>query len=158
VGLPELPSQGARAVGGAITGANVKLVFLDFDGVIVTQKTRYMKGDPECIAALNRIVETTGAAVVVSSCWRLGMNVVELRELLRDWGFEGKVIDRTAAMLPDRGNEIAAWLESCPRDVERFVILDDDADMVHLKPRLIQTSGDIGLTEDDAARAIAMLK
>jgi hypothetical protein len=55
-----------------------------------------------------------------------------------------------------RGREIQAYLNNAA-GVESFVIIDDDDDMEHLKPHLILTPFEIGLTEADADRAIAML-
>jgi hypothetical protein len=59
-----------------------------------------------------------------------------------------------------RGQEIQAWLDGAPRygiEVESFVILDDDSDMVHLADRLVKTSFETGLLDEHVDRAIAML-
>ena len=137
----------------------MNLIFLDFDGVIVTRKTRYLAGDEQCIAALNRLTDATCAGLVVSSCWRVGREVIDLRELLKGWGVKARVVDRTPHLgwNATRGEEISAWLESYSRDVAGFVILDDDDDMGSLSSRLIRTRFDIGLTEADADKGIAAL-
>jgi hypothetical protein len=41
--------------------------------------------------------------------------------------------------------------------VESFVILDDDADMEHLLPRLVQTSMDDGLQDRHVEKAVEIL-
>jgi hypothetical protein len=144
----------------------VSVLFLDVDGVLVNLKSLQQrralmeKADPGCVAALNRILDTTKARVVVSSCWRIGRNLPELRELLRDWGVKATVIGRTPNLGTSRGSEIAAWLKEFEqsRDVASIVILDDDRDMDELSKFLVQTEFEPGLTEADADRAIAVLK
>ena len=135
----------------------MNLIFLDIDGVLVTARTRWNEADQQCVTALNRIIRTASTGIVVSSCWRVGREVIELRELLLGWGVIAKVIDRTGEMRGSRGEEINVWLEAYSREVEKFVILDDDADMAHLVDRLVRTKSDVGLTEADADRAIRML-
>jgi hypothetical protein len=114
------------------------------------------------VAALNRILADTGALIVVSSSWRIGMNVIELREMLKEWGVVGKVLDKTPVhgFGDNRGDEIAAWLadyEKFRDKPESFVILDDDADMNGLSPFLVRTLFAAGLTEADADKAIEKL-
>ncbi len=143
----------------------MKLIFLDFDGVILNARSfhvcsgREAIADPICIAALNRITGTTGAEIVVSSSWRLGTPLIELRRLLKEWGAQADVIGRTpfTEYSRTRGSEIAEWMRDCPRDVEAFVILDDDDDMGHLKDRLVLTDFNEGLTDSHADQAIQML-
>ena len=55
-----------------------------------------------------------------------------------------------------RGIEIQTWLDENP-GVEKFIILDDDSDMVHLMPHLLQTDGEFGLTNEIADKAIKRL-
>lgn len=137
----------------------LKIIFLDVDGVLINNKNkkRWDEPDPECVAQLNRVIEATGASIVLSSCWRVGRSVVECRELLAGWGVTGKVIDRTPELHLERGCEIAAWLAAYPRDVESFVIIDDDKDMVNLLYALVQTDFREGLTPLHADRVIARL-
>lgn len=148
----------------------MKLIFLDVDGVLINGNVptpipipvppAWSTPDPACIAALNRITDATKAGIIVSSCWRIGRTVIELRELLISWGVTGKVLDRTGDMLhnQNRGAEIAKWLESYPRDVESFVILDDDSDMGSLLSNLVQSEFRIGLTPVLAEQAIRILE
>lgn len=62
----------------------MKVIFLDFDGVMDTayydnylnymglpEKDKYgVVFDPDCIANLRRIIDETGAGIVVSSTWK----------------------------------------------------------------------------------------
>jgi len=152
----------------------MKVVFLDFDGPIIPIQSHQNKRGlrekawPPCIAALNRITDSTGAKIVISRSWRWGSDGSNAKMLLKQWGVTGEIIGITpileTAWKPDnklwiavpRGREIASWL-SDNKECDSFVILDDDDDMEDLKPRLIQTPFEIGLTEQDADRAIEML-
>lgn len=143
----------------------MKVIFLDFDGVLHNRESIIhgsglaSHAHPECVAALNRIVEETGAKIVVSSMWRMGCNVSELREMLGEWGFEGEIIGKTPFNNWGlRGYEIQDWLNKWQDEsVDNFVILDDDSDMAHLKPKLVQSTFTWGLTEQLADIAIAKL-
>lgn len=53
--------------------------------------------------------------------------------------------------------EIQAWMDSHSERCDRFVILDDDDDMAHLIPNLIQCNGGDGLTTDVADAVIETL-
>jgi hypothetical protein len=151
----------------------MKIIFLDIDGVLTGKETTdlhfrripyngktFYQLDTENIARLNRITRATGAKIVVSSTWRKGRSMLELRYILSvHHGVEAEIIDATPVLWKYRGHEIQAWLdENAVRErVERFVILDDDSDMEHLMPFLVKTSTHIGLTDKDVERAIALL-
>jgi hypothetical protein len=137
----------------------VKIVFLDFDGVLVNRETLASGfpgyGHPDCVAALNLILASTRAHIVVSSTWRMdGLDAV--REHLERWGVRGPVVDITPRQFTSRGREIEAWLKDNP-GIKDFVILDDDSDMDPYMDRLVQTKFNPGLTMRDAIRAIALL-
>jgi hypothetical protein len=128
------------------------IIFLDFDGVlnnqlfyVNTKGTRTVDLDPENVKRLNEIISATQSRVVVTSTWRLGRTVHELQSILESVGFEGEVIDKTKDLRRGedgdsilRGNEIHAWMKSNPAvlgcsywDYNRYVILDDDSDMLY---------------------------
>lgn len=77
----------------------MRIVFLDFDGPIIpimshTNHRVSGKGTQAwsaCVLALNRITETTGARIVVSSTWRWD-GFEKTNERLKDWGVTGKPI------------------------------------------------------------------
>lgn len=159
----------------------MKICFLDFDGVLISRqsflrKEKGQRAEPtqETITALNHFFDLTGAKVVVSSVWRLGRPSKWLQCVLDAWGVRAEIIGKTPELIQtkngiymgkERGHEIQAWLrqhsEREPRDpvddVQGFAIVDDDADMAHLKPWLVQTDFETGFTMQDAERAIAML-
>lgn len=75
---------------------NMKIVFLDIDGVLVNIESLKRgsglraKAHPDCVNALNKIISETDARIVVSSTWRAG-GVKYMRETLKLWGVEAKV-------------------------------------------------------------------
>ena len=156
-----------------------RIVFLDFDGVLnshayarrLGREQDVMGLDEDAVSRLNRLVTEGGFPdVVVSSSWRHGRTVHQLRELLHRAGFSGCVVGKTpdCAHTPEgglwrgamRGNEVQSWLDLAPLydvEVTQFVIIDDDSDMAHLADRHIKTAFETGLTDADVDRAIKML-
>ncbi len=159
----------------------MKVCFLDFDGVLNSEpflrSTPYQVGrmpededsavDPANVARLNRLAQS-GVKFVVSSAWRWGRTVEQLRGILERRGFVGEVVDKTPEFIersngklwiaPERGHEIQAWLNANTDGTARIVILDDNADMAHLRPKLVQTRFETGLTDADVDRAISILQ
>ena len=148
----------------------MKVIFLDFDGVLNSHKWiganqhlfksnqlfMHSDVDSEAVARVQRIVDATGAKVVVSSTWRRFNSIGELRRVLKKHGFTGEVISTTPTHGGPRGTEIQSWLNDNP--VEGFVIVDDDSDMVHLMNKLVQTTFDLGLQDEHVDKAIAVLQ
>lgn len=164
----------------------MKLLFLDIDGTmnclasvqLVMESDGYEKGKtnlfrafaPWSLAALTRILEETGAQIVISSSW--GHTAIPV---LQEQGISAPILGVTPYLnhkqgeiwvAHTRGQEIAAFIENftaLQADATRFVvshicILDDDGDMGDLCPALVQTEhGERGLTDEHAERAIAML-
>jgi hypothetical protein len=121
----------------------MKVIFLDIDGVLnhekwyrkrhqeikmddVVSHYPFYEFDPESINQLNRIIDETGANVVISSTWRHGRTIEQLQEILEKVGFRGVIIDKTPSFYikgvdengekfsytVPRGCEIDSWLES----------------------------------------------
>ena len=147
------------------------ILFLDIDGVLnnFTHTAWMLHGpkasnrrlgwlDPAAVDRLNRVVSTTGCRLVLSSTWRIfGRPIVQ--RALTDAGLRHNLWSETPWFsFPGRrrGHEIQAWLNA-HRPVERFVILDDDADMLHLHRHLVQTRPDDGLTNIETMAAIRLL-
>ena len=123
-----------------------KYILLDFDGV-VTSKTYTMKCyrerareniygmdwfDPECVEALKKIVDDTGAKIVVSSSWR-DLRIEQLQILTKKEAIE-------------------QWIKQHPDDC--YVILDD-ADLGI--ENQVRTDPNTGLVKEDVDRAISLL-
>lgn len=146
----------------------MKIIFLDIDGVLnytecwvkpEHKNKGCLKWDANCVKQLNRIIQETGAKIVVSSTWRL-INY-DYYVLTKEMDIEGEFIGKTINLGDDgtRGDEIKDWLNN--NEVNQFIIVDDDPDneMGDLKEYLIQPIGVIdGLTKKLADKAIEKLK
>jgi hypothetical protein len=148
------------------------IIFLDIDGVICTRKgagwTRFGKPiyksrirrpvraiDGNTVASLNRLCIQSGAAVVITSMWRLDRDVPAI---LRTVGFTGTIHEswRTDADGPTRGDEIRRWLEANGNPVH--VVIDDKAsELADFRERLVLTDNYSGLSRLDVDRAIHLL-
>lgn len=146
-----------------------RILFLDFDGVLNSIAFMRRAGtgglwpiDKESIPHLQRIVDATDCSIVISSSWRIGRQLGELRRLLLLAGFRSTahVIGRTP--LSDtgrqRGHEVQEWLDLHVGELvaERYVCLDDGSDFLIHQP-LVQTNIEVGLQPADADRCIAIL-
>lgn len=124
----------------------MKVIFLDIDGVLnVYPQGRDKFGSKfhkEFEENLKHIIDETGAKIVISSTWRMsGLEV--MKEMWKHRHLPGEVIDITpleTVIIEEnddmsrhddvwRGHEIKHWLEN-HTDVENYVILDDDSDML----------------------------
>lgn len=154
----------------------MNLVFLDVDGVLnysTMKKDRPPDGSAwfrDRVAWIcsdrTKLLNQVHAHFVLSSSWRYMVEVEVMQRMLSYRGFTGRLVGRTpkAGELKNkerivtpvpRGHEIAEYLDANPAD--RFAILDDNADMAHLKHRLVQTDPSEGLTQADVDRVKEML-
>ena len=115
------------------------VIFLDFDGVMVTDRYQDQltdagsplrdgygaKFDPACVELLKEIIDATDAGIVVTSTWKMDMGLDGLQQM---WGgryLPGKVVGVTPDIDPiHRGDEVQAWLDAHPTAV-RYAIIDD---------------------------------
>lgn len=145
------------------------IVFLDIDGVLndhdYNETSQSNSMIPECVERLNRILSETDARIVLSSAWRYmligkAMSVIGFDYLLRTHGVvANRLVGRTPAdeEIKERGWQIQQWRKENDHS-GRYVVIDDmDLHISKLHP-FVQTDGDIGLTDADADKAIAILK
>ena len=155
----------------------MKVIFLEVDGVLnsehshsIDKNDNWMENEvsDNHIQWLKKIVDETGAKIVLSSSWRhyhpkaTGSNTITdplfkvLDRKLREAGLE--IIDITPDLRGKmRGLEVQEWLNA-HLDVTKYVILDDDADFtVEQKPFFVNTTFKYGLTEILAIKAINIL-
>lgn len=145
-----------------------KLIFLDVDGVLNNQTwalkmfkeegVRVYSEDileDRALRLLKRLVDETGAKIIVSSAWRkIPGSYDALKAQLNHYGLS--VAGDTPYAGGVRGDDISAWFNRNPGDY-RYVILDDDSDMDGHMEHLVQTDFDTGLTYDIVERCISML-
>jgi len=166
-----------------------KLVFLDFDGVLNSsgfaahlyendEPAQDSMGldlfDPKAVERVNRIVDATGARIVVTSPWRY-LGLAKLQKLWRERELHGEIIGMTSLHVVDelilekgvewleretdgspRSEEIAHWLKSYNINAN-YVILDDLPMPKALQPHFIQTNPICGLTDAQATKAVEIL-
>jgi len=155
-----------------------KLIFLDVDGVMNNLKyiksiadgfdNPYKQMDPAAVKLLNKITDTTGAKIVISSTWRLQFTdePIALALLINGYGITGSVIGMTDDQGPSRVNEIYRYYDHYRPD--QFVIFDDDwmlqpgcsdyekmADFI--TGHFLKTHFDLGLTDRHVRKAIEIL-
>ena len=156
----------------------MKVVFLDFDGVITTPDSHY-KPMREKVELVRRVLDATDSVIVLSSSWRPYWK--------EDYTQEG-IIQRirvnpyydisVETLFPyiigctsrisnsirqnrvnPRGYEIESYLNEHP-EIESYVIIDDDnIDSVSpdMSSQIVYTNHFDGITEEDADRAIEIL-
>jgi hypothetical protein len=133
------------------------LIFLDFDGVLNNQAS-LLEGVHICadkVILLRNFCEQYDCSIVISSYWREGRTLQELKDILMHVGFYCP--HRIIGMTPvsdskdgnftgyDRGYEIEKWLHYQNEDYH-YVILDDECDMLEYQmSRLVKIDSNIGL-------------
>lgn len=142
------------------------VIFLDMDGVLSTPRAYVAQMDlphpdrwidPVAVRYLNVLCRAAGAAVVISSTWRLHETGDRFAANLARWGFAGALHSdwRTKRLEGLRGDEVREWLSRHP-EVQRHVILDDDADFYADQP-LVLTDPDGGMMREHLRAALAVL-
>ena len=162
-----------------------KVIFLDIDGVLNTKwwytqmdrntpKDKYGYAfDPRSVANLKKILDETGADIVISSSWK-SFGLSELEEMWQERGLPGKLIGITPNSVSDemllnadldhmelfhiRGMEIKEWLDKHGKNVSHYVIIDDMDNMLQeQQPHFVWIDPEVGITEGNAVQAIMVL-
>lgn len=172
-----------------------KLVFLDFDGVLNNSEFaahQYKNDesaqdsmgldlfDPKAIEYMNRIIDATGAKIVITSSWRY-LGLAKLQKLWKERGLHGEIIGMTSLHVVDelilekgtewleretngspRSEEIAHWLKTYDINATyginaNYVILDDLPMPKELQVHAIQVNPQFGLTDQHVKQAIKIL-
>lgn len=148
----------------------MNIIFLDIDGVLNCQLFYTEQGKnnggtycenqicKERVSWLNALCLDVDAKVVISSTWRLGRTVDELKSIFLEVGGTFEIIDKTPNLRHEgcvRGNEIYHWVEKnrellgvmSASDFHTYVIIDDDSDMLlWQREHFFQTDSYSGLT------------
>lgn len=127
----------------------MKVIFLDIDGVLATNKQYMMNRkkfwdknsiakdtripypfDPKCVKIFNEILDTTGADIVLSSDWKLHFSLVELETIFMFNGVNKSPIDITTNDVVSFGNlvrnrafQIGEYIQT--HKITNYVVLDD---------------------------------
>ena len=129
--------------------------------------------DPNSVANLKRIVEDTGAEIVISSSWKC-MGLSQMEDMWRDRNLPGRIIGITPNSVSDemllnadidsielfhiRGEEIKEWLMKHAKRVSSYAIIDDMDNMLpEQQSHFVQTNPEVGITEGDADTIITIL-
>lgn len=163
-----------------------KVIFLDIDGVLNTKwwytqmdrntpKDKYGYAfDPNAVANLKRIIDETGADIVISSSWK-SYGLSELEDMWQDRGLPGKLIGITPNSVSDemllnadldhmelfsiRGMEIKEWLSKNGKRVGNYVIIDDMDNMLpEQQSHFVQINSEVGISKDDVKNVIKILE
>ena len=141
-----------------------KVIFLDVDGVLNNSISRYELGyeafDPIALFHLARIIQETGAKIVISSTWR---SIPHNYRLLLAALTKKKIVDNVVGLTPElslsdeRWREIVGWLNQ--HDVKRFAVIDDlkGAAVPNAPYSFFLTEDESGLTEEIADSVILHL-
>lgn len=142
----------------------MRVLFLDVDGVL--NRTGFHPGEsvglrswiePELARRLSDVLRTTGAVIVLSSDWRRGRDLQQLRDELNAAGIEGSLLGVTPVLGGEaRWREIESWMSEHAVGPEAIVIVDDGYDMGALGARFVRASPLSGF-DADVARAIVAL-
>lgn len=154
----------------------MKIIFLDFDGVMVTDRYQAQltdsncplrddygaKFDPVCVENLRLIIDATDADIVVISTWKMEMGLDDIQKMWDARQLPGKVIGVTPDIDPvHRGDEIQAWLDANPGAV-RYAIIDDTPFLDFFReeqlPHLFKVDERTGLDEKTVTKVIELLK
>lgn len=162
------------------TSKPTKIIFLDVDGVLNSesffiqeeqkQKIKVNQGlsiDFKKVKLLNKIVEATGAKIVISSTWRLNHYDL-LLSLFSTYGFKGEILGKTEkghCFNCVRGNLILQWMKTNENligipyyNYYNYVILDDSTDMLYWqRNNFVNINNKIGLNKRNARKAIKIL-
>lgn len=148
----------------------MKVIFLDFDGVLNSEK--YVKTcghygviiNPAKMILLKKIVDTTYAKIVLSTSWREHWEHMEedcdetgrrIHQIFKEYQIE--IFDKVSK-IRRREDAIKAWLDAAS-DVSNYLVLDDMFLYAEfLEGHFIRTSNfRDGLSEEDVLQAISML-
>lgn len=145
----------------------MKIIFLDIDGVLVTRRLGVFEDN--LLASLKRVVDETGAVIVLSSDWRRHPAArLEAKRVLGTVGLS--FISYTPIMsahIAQRPTEIMQWKKDFKQRsdsdrVTNWVAIDDRALLEerhgsYLRGHFVQTAPIRGLTEMAADECISIL-
>ena len=155
----------------------MKVIFLDFDGVITIPETKWHIS-LEHIKRIKKICDETDAKLVISSSWQryAGTKNETRKERVENWlngilmkGYRGVIkkffkdytYDMSGRFYGEygnvRGSDIKSWLKRNP-NVNNYVIIDDEGDMLDEQLfNFVQTDWVFGIQDREVKLAIDVL-
>lgn len=145
----------------------MKIIFLDFDGVLNIHKGMFYKS---CVDNLNYIINKTSAKIVISSSWREYNSIEQLKNTLEEHGFKYK--NNIIGVLPilidyvdnhgfpvekSRKDEIDEYLKMNQDMIDNYLIIDDNIFENMREMSYVETDWDTGLDVESALIAIGEL-
>lgn len=129
----------------------MKIIFLDLDGPIFNNGVLINNA----LHCLNELIRLTGAKIVVTSDWRIGKTLEQIKELISST--LGENISKEVMGITDviyhnnvevaRAAEIQYWLDSSSENITRYVIIDDNESAALLSSAMnFVKVGDAGIT------------
>lgn len=149
------------------------LILLDIDGVMVPanswKKPEFHEDgfsifSPKSVQALQKIIAATNAQILLTTSHKDKYSLPEWRDMFQSRGILVNEISRLSPneLNSNRKDEVLNWYHTSHKSREHFVIIDDDKLLNDLPPNikenLVLTSSSIGLTDELADHAIAILK
>lgn len=154
----------------------MKIIFLDIDGVLNSRAYDRKRNwneqtdiDETRLPLVKKIVDETGAKIVLSSTWRehwdkdsekCDNDGVYIIKTFAKFGLE--IYDKTPniGLYAERYNEINTWLDNVQEVIESFVIIDDYRyGWKELADNFVKTNPNfgLGLEEEHVLKAIEIL-
>lgn len=146
-------------------------VLLDIDGVMVPATSwrpleilddGFTSFSSKSTLALQKIISETNATIMLTTSHKFSFSLVQWEKIFQKRGIYTSIgrLNYNVFFL-NRKEEILSWLNENPK-VKDFVIIDDDKSLnglpTSLKSKLILTSPMVGLTDELATDAIAILQ
>lgn len=155
----------------------MKIIFLDVDGVLNTEKSRsrcgnYIGIDNDKLLRVKRIVIETGAKIVLVSTWKQNWERLQGRKIYRDKSADYldrkfrkiglTVYDKTSDWVEgkylSRGEGVLEYIYR--KRIKTFAIIDDyqfDYDGCGLTDCYVKINNKIGITDENVQQAMGIL-
>lgn len=141
-----------------------KIIFLDFDGVLVpydSEDERDYFGtifNNQCVESLHNIIIQTKAKIVVISSWTNYLSLIKLKLMWKYRKMPGMIVGRIKNDSVDRSAKIDTWLRKNPTN--NYIIIDDmgacQFGLLH-RFHIVQPKTRVGLSKKESILAIEKL-
>jgi len=136
----------------------MKVVFLDIDGVLVTDTCHVWEFSREAIENLEVILESSGCQIVISSSWaHRGRDTVIEKFQKNGFDLEPHLHEDWTSQdwsLADRRDEVCKWLSKHP-EVTGYAVIDD---MDCSLPHQVLTNPMFGIADLAVEQVLEMLE